>query len=78
MVGAQRGTHVGDKVFMGQTPVELEPFAGIGRVAGRVVPGAIGRRAGVDRAILSANRDGDSLARLPQGENKPEGVGDPW
>lgn len=39
---------------MGQPPVELESFAGIGRVEGRVVPGTIGRRAGVDRAVLSA------------------------
>lgn len=53
MVGTQRGTHVGDKVCMGQTPVELELFASIGRVEGRVIPGAIGRCAGVDRAILS-------------------------
>lgn len=46
----ERETSVGHKVFLGQPPVELEPFTGVGRLEGRVVPGAIGRRARIDWA----------------------------
>lgn len=54
---------------MRQPPVELEPFAGIGCVEGRVVPGAIGRGAGVDGAILSAMEMG-----IRQGGSHEEGT----
>ena len=47
-------THVGHKVLMGQSPVDLEPLARIGLVASSVIPGTICRRARVDRAILSS------------------------
>jgi hypothetical protein len=39
---------------MGQSPVELEPCASIARVEGRIIVGAIGRCARINRAILSS------------------------
>ena len=54
LVGAKRETHVGRKVFIGQSLVELKPFAGVGQIEGRVVPDTIGRRAGVNWTILSS------------------------